>query len=97
MKGKMKMKTLDYQNLNVSILLKNEREKRFLTFEDVGAGVGVSASYIFRIEKGMVTPSQKVVSQLIKYFGLETKDLSKYPQETVKRETSPSKETSGGI
>lgn len=93
-KGKKKMKTLKYQSLDVSTLVKIERDKRFLTLEDVGAGVGVSAIYIFRIEKGRVTPSEKVISHLIKYFDLDAKNLSQYPQATVHGEINPSfKET----
>ena len=59
LKGKEKLKTLKYQNIDVSTLVKTERDKRFLTLEDVGVSVDMSASYIFRIEKQGVSSYAK--------------------------------------
>jgi len=72
------MKILDYRNFDVCMLVKKEREKRFLTLEDVGSGVGVSANYIFRIEKGRVKPSDLTVEKLIKFFDLDESRLLLY-------------------
>lgn len=65
--------------INVKRLLETERVKRFMTYEDIGKGVGCSASYIFRIEKGVrKKPSYDIVSKIITFFNLTDKELSTY-------------------
>ncbi|MBD8069768.1 helix-turn-helix domain-containing protein [Bacillus sp. PS06] len=69
---------IDYENLDISRLVKTEREQRSLDLEEVGSGVGTSANYIFRIEKGRVKPPIHVIEKIIKYFDLDDKKLELY-------------------
>lgn len=65
--------------VNIQKLLKEERQKRLMTYEDVGNALGCSASYVFRIEKGKrKKPSYEIVSKMINVFELSDSDLNKY-------------------
>lgn len=67
------------ESLNVAKMLEVERKKKNMTFEDVGSGLGCSASYVFRIEKGKrKKPSYELVSKMIRFFMLSPEDVLKY-------------------
>lgn len=69
------MENLQY--INLQKLLRTERQKRFMTYEDVANGLGCSSSYVFRLEKGKrKKPSYEFVSKMINFF--EVDDLSVY-------------------
>lgn len=77
--------------VNVQKMLKEERAKSFLTYQDVANALGCSASYIFRIEKGRrKKPSYEIVSKLINFFELTDHDLIKYIDHDVKVEEKES-------
>ncbi|MDL4840338.1 helix-turn-helix domain-containing protein [Aquibacillus rhizosphaerae] len=52
----MELRKLNFQKLDISMLVSEERKKKSLTFKDIGLGIGTSPSYIFRIEKGKKIP-----------------------------------------
>ncbi|MYL57565.1 helix-turn-helix domain-containing protein [Virgibacillus halodenitrificans] len=59
-------------HINIQKMLEIERHKRFMTYEDVAKGLGCSASYVFRIEKGKrKKPSFEFVSKMINFFGVD--------------------------
>lgn len=63
-------------NKKIMSLLKDERERRNWTYEEVGAKLGVSASYIFRLEKGeRANPSSKVIIAMCELFGLNPNEI----------------------
>lgn len=65
--------------VDISKLLKEERTKRFMTYEDVANGLDCSASYVFRIEKGKrKKPSYEIVGKMINFFELTDEDLQQY-------------------
>jgi|HigsolmetaAR206D_1030411.scaffolds.fasta_scaffold00120_34 transcriptional regulator with XRE-family HTH domain len=67
------------EKLDIPRMVRTEREKRFMTYADVAKGVGVSASYIYRLEKGMrKKPSFDVLARIIEFFGLTDRDLRQY-------------------
>lgn len=69
------MENLQY--INLQKLLRTERQKRFMTYEDVANGLGCSASYVFRLEKGKrKKPSYEFVSKMVNFFGVD--DVSVY-------------------
>jgi len=72
---------MDFSNLDLGRLLNNERKKRFLSISEVARGVGVSPSYIYRLEKReRNTPSFEIYSRIINYFNLSYFDLKEYAQ-----------------
>lgn len=53
-------------------LIKLERSKRGWSYEELGRRIGVSASYIFRLEKGQrQNPSTKVLKALCELFDID--------------------------
>lgn len=77
---------MNIQSLDISMLLKAERVQCKLGLEDVAQVIGVSASYVFRIEKGSVSPAKYVVHRLIKLFDIDEGKLAlyRYPDDTRK-------------
>lgn len=72
---------MDFSNLDLGRLLNNERKKRFLSISEVARGVGVSPSYIYRLEKReRNTPSFEIYSRILNYFNLSYFDLKEYAQ-----------------
>ncbi|MBO1005916.1 helix-turn-helix domain-containing protein [Pseudogracilibacillus auburnensis] len=68
-------------NIDIQKMLKEERQKKSMTYEDVAQKLSYSASYIFRIEKGKrKKPSYEFVSKMINLFGVD--DLSVYMDKT---------------
>lgn len=50
-----------------------------MTYTDVANGVGVSSSYIFRLEKGMrKKPSYEILARIVDFFDLDYQDLMNY-------------------
>ena len=78
--------------VDIQALLKSEREKRRMTYEDVANGLGCSASYVYRIEMGRrKKPSYEIVSRMVNFFNLTEEDLMKYSKGSViSFETKPS-------
>lgn len=72
---------MDFSNLDLGRLLNQERKKRFLSISEVARGVGVSPSYIYRLEKReRNTPSFEIYSRILNYFNLSYNDLKEYLQ-----------------
>ncbi|RKO61713.1 helix-turn-helix domain-containing protein [Caldibacillus debilis] len=70
---------LPLEKLDIQRLLRNERQRRFMTYTDVANGVGVSSSYIFRLEKGMrKKPSYEILARIVDFFDLDYQDLMNY-------------------
>lgn len=79
--------------VDIPKLLKEERTKRFMTYEDVANGLDCSASYVFRIEKGKrKKPSYEIVSRMINFFELTDEDLKKYINNEDIQDYVPKKE-----
>lgn len=65
--------------IDIKKLLREERLKRGLTYEDLASELGCSASYIFRIEKGRrKKPSYELVGKILAFFDLSSEELKKY-------------------
>lgn len=59
-------------NDEIMALLKVERKKRGWSYEELGKRLGVSASYMYRLEKGQrQNPSVKVLKSLCELFDIE--------------------------
>ena len=72
--------------------LKIERMKRKMTGETLAQAVGVTQSYIARLENGTSRPSLEVANRLAKFFGnAVTRDQILYPEDYVVPEQPPKK------
>jgi transcriptional regulator with XRE-family HTH domain len=59
-------------NEEIMALIKMERKKRGWSYEELGQRLGVSASYMFRLEKGQrQNPSTKVLKSLCELFDID--------------------------
>jgi transcriptional regulator with XRE-family HTH domain len=59
-------------NEEIMALIKQERKKRGWSYEELGNRLGVSASYMFRLEKGQrQNPSTKVLKSLCELFDID--------------------------
>lgn len=68
-------------NQNIGEILKKERTLRGWSFEELGKRIGVSASYMYRLESGQrVNPSTKVLRAICELFDIEpTKVMAMEP------------------
>jgi putative transcriptional regulator len=55
--------------------IKNMRQNKAVTQEDLAAAIGVSRQTIIAIEKGNYTPSLMLAMQLAKFFKTSIEDL----------------------
>ncbi|RCW62875.1 helix-turn-helix domain-containing protein [Saliterribacillus persicus] len=70
---------MDMKKLDIKRLLREERNKRGLTYDQVARRVGCSTSYLFRVEKGArKVPSENVMRNIIDYFELSEEELMNY-------------------
>lgn len=81
--------------------LKIERMKRKMSGEELGRAVGITQSYIARLENGKSHPSLEVANRLAKFLdNAVTRDQILYPEDYMKAEpehpTPPGKKKSRG-
>ncbi len=55
--------------------LRTLRQRQGLTSRELGAILGVSNSYIIRLEKGKRRPSMDLIIQIARYFNVSTDKL----------------------
>ena len=55
--------------------LRQARERRNLTIQQVAAAVGIDSGNLSRIERGLQVPSKELTEKLAKYFGGEITEL----------------------
>lgn len=77
-----KVATDQLVNENIGAILKQERQKRGWSYEELGKRIGVSASYMYRLESGQrANPSTKVLRAICELFDIEpTKVMAMEPQ-----------------
>lgn len=69
--------------LEVGCMLKEEKEKKKYTYDEIAKGSGISSSFVYRIGTGSrKNPSYDHVIRMIKFFDLTEKELLNY-QENV--------------
>lgn len=68
-------------NENIGAILKKERTQRGWSYEEIGKRIGVSASYMYRLESGQrANPSTKVLRAICELFDIEpTKVMAMEP------------------
>lgn len=67
----LKLKTTETMENELGAFLKSERNKKKLSLEKVAKAIGVSASYLHRLENGdRKNPSIAVLEQLCEFFSL---------------------------
>lgn len=74
----LKLNTTEKTDNELGIFLKSERNKKKLSLEKVAKAIGVSASYIHRLENGdRKNPSIAVLEQLCEFFSLNPQKVLK--------------------
>lgn len=64
--------------------LKIERNRRNLSGEDLARAVGITQSYVARLETGKSRPSLPVAKRIAAYFGnAVTRDMILFPEDYV--------------
>ncbi|WP_440897445.1 helix-turn-helix domain-containing protein [Amphibacillus sp. Q70] len=73
---------MNLEKVDIKRLLREERNKRGLTYDQVASKVGCSTSYLFRVEKGArKIPPENVVRKIIDYFELGEEELLNYQRD----------------
>ena len=73
--------------------LRQARERRNLTIQQVAAAVGIDSGNLSRIERGLQVPSKELTEKLAKYFGGEITELQIiYPERFAAGEESTGSE-----
>jgi transcriptional regulator with XRE-family HTH domain len=57
--------------MNISELIKSEREKRGMTQKELGKAIGVNATQVSRIEINSESVTMKTLKKYLDFFGLE--------------------------
>jgi transcriptional regulator with XRE-family HTH domain len=74
--------------------LRQARERRNLTIQQVAAAVGIDSGNLSRIERGQQVPSKELTEKLAKYFGGEITELQIiYPERFAAGEESTGSES----
>lgn len=74
--------------------LRQARERRNLTIQQVAAAVGIDSGNLSRIERGLQVPSKELTEKLAKYFGGEITELQIiYPERFAAGEESTGSES----
>ncbi|WP_144536962.1 helix-turn-helix transcriptional regulator [Bacillus thuringiensis] len=74
----LKLNTTEKTDNELGTFLKSERNKKKLSLEKVAKAIGVSASYIHRLENGdRKNPSIAVLEQLCEFFSLNPQKVLK--------------------
>ena len=74
--------------------LRQARERRNLTIQQVAAAVGIDTGNLSRIERGLQVPSKELTEKLAKYFGGEITELQIiYPERFAAGEESTGSES----
>ena len=59
-------------------LIKQRRTADGQSLQDLAQAVGISASHLGRLERGLVSPSYMLVDRLSQYLGIELTDVQDY-------------------
>ena len=74
--------------------LRQARENRSLTIQQVATAVGIDSGNLSRIERGLQVPSKELTEKLAKYFGGEITELQIiYPERFAAGEESTGSES----
>ena len=62
----------------IGSLIKQRRTADGQSLQDLAHAVGISASHLGRLERGLVSPSYVLVERLSRYLGIELTDVQDY-------------------